>query len=178
MNDEMLREVMEHPDVKEANSVDFIPLKRGSLPRVKPGMYWYSDDTVSEAFSKEKKLKSLVLFVRNNVVFGDTFEQRYCVEGNLNSYVGELRDLSLAQYGFGLIHRPCAEDLQEVYQHFQRINSQLSQAKKLKWSNDLFWARSEKAISSIVDMLDGDEMGYNTKKTFAYFRGMISQVIK
>ena len=44
-----------------------------NLSRIIPGMIWYEDDTVSEELIEDKIVKSVVLFIKEGVVYGDTF---------------------------------------------------------------------------------------------------------
>ena len=51
------------------------PISRSMQHDVNPGMFWYTDDTVSKEFIPEKEIKSIVLYVDeiNNKIYGDTF---------------------------------------------------------------------------------------------------------
>lgn len=183
--DEVLRKLLEKqvkmmPQVREIlTEVQFIALKKANLNRIKTGMYWYEDDTVSAVFTLEKKLKSLVLFVEGGVVYGDSFKQRYMLGERIEAYIKALQYDYAKDFQFGLIYRPEVADLLKVYENIAKINVILKRIKKQPWSEDLFWAQQrDNQSASVVDMLDGDDLQMSYESKGAYFRPMIAFMAK
>ena len=176
---EMLKDVLEagqfdFKPFKENVAINFIALTRKNQEKVKPGMYWYEDDTVSEQFTSAKKLKSLVLFVDADVVYGDSFEQRYVLGRKIDAYLKELMNSKFVTSHKELLHRPKVGDLQAVFAHFEQINQALKKIKKLGWSEDLFWAQKvDNQFVSTVDMIDGEDNRMSLDSG-AYFRPMVA----
>ena len=113
---------------KSADEVELIPLTKDNLSKVKPGMFWYEDDTVSTDLSKEKKLKSVVLLVQDNIVYGDSFDAfatlgwrgaiRYA-QSYYNDYIveGQAQSFDIECFGyFGLVVKMVNESLRIIGQ--------------------------------------------------------------
>ena len=154
-----------------------IRLSKANLARIKPGMYWYEDDTVSKRLSSSKTLKSIVLFVRENIIYGDTFEQRYMLGQRVGDYLADVQTRYRAQFKFGKVCRPQVADLQNVYSVLSDINAACKKAQKPKWSEEIYFteALSEERLSW-VDMFDGEE-GKMSNEKGAYFRPLIAFII-
>lgn len=151
----------------------FIHLSQVNLPRVEPGMFWYEDDSVSKALSFDKKLKSIVLLVKDGIIFGDSFNQRYVLGDKIDVYLKELQEAFSIQFSWGKVYRSDENELREVYNNLKKINGSLRLAKKLKWSEELYWAQANNEDQgTLVDMLDGESLQMiNTRG--AYVRPMI-----
>lgn len=50
-----------------------IPLSEKTLPFIKVGMYWYESGEFSEKLITGKSVKSVVLLVKGQTIYGDTF---------------------------------------------------------------------------------------------------------
>ena len=181
--DDILRSILEkqckhYPAVREKLAteveVKFIQLTQGNLPRVKPGMYWYTDDSVSEVFSSDKELKSVVVLVDKGIIYGDSFQQRYILGKKLSGFMKEMAELYTKNFKWGVIYRPEVEDLKAMYASLSKINAALAKIKKLKWSENLYWAQENTPQSGlVVDMFDGA----NCKMPYeegAYIRPLIA----
>ena len=150
----------------------FIRLSKANLSLIRPGMFWYEDNTISETLTSEKKLKSVVLFVREHIVYGDTFQQRYMLGCRVADY---LKDIQLKYKSeFGQVCRPNIEDLKCVYRSLSDINASIKKLKKLIWSEEIYLADSVSPDKlNWVDMFDGGE-GKIFCENGAYFRPLIA----
>lgn len=183
--DELLRKVFE----KHAHEARFrntqknvytessvIVLNKKNLSKVRPGMYWYSDDTVSSELLPMKDLKSLVLFVKDDVVYGDSFDQRYLVGANVKSYFRKKAN----EYSLNgsILYYPKTSDLQTVQESIVKINAACKKLQKLRWSQEVYLAeQTPDQLLSWVDMFDGGE-GSMSPSFGAYFRPMITLKMK
>ena len=160
--------VQDVSNVQTVLSEKLIPLKLNQLAKIKPGMYWYEDNTVSGKLNATKKVKSVVLQVKDNVVYGDSFEQRYVLGKKISSYLKET-----SAKLFAPVCRPKTEDLVKLYDAKKAVNKTLKSLKKLPWSEELYWAEDGK----IVDLFDASEHSMGNEQG-AYFRPMITLQVK
>ena len=174
--DETLRKILMqrrcHAQVNEFFDQDLMALSRRNLARIEPGMYWYDDDTFSSRLRPEKKLKSIVLFVKDDIIYGDSFKQCYMLGCNVPAYF-KARE---KEYSFlsGLLYYPQTQDLQKVQEAFQKINAACKKSGKPVWSEEVYLAeKSSDEYLRWVDMLDGDD-GKISIENGAYFRPLIA----
>ena len=150
-----------------------IPLRLSQLAKIKPGMYWYEDNTCSSKLNPTKHVKSIVLLVKGDMVYGDSFEQRYMLGKKISSYLQE----TSAKLYYPLC-RPQAEDLIRLYDERDTVNKALKKLKKLPWTEELYWAEQVSAESGkIVDLFDASELPMSIEQG-AYFRPMITFQVK
>ena len=174
--DEMLRKILgqqvQLPDLQKSNVSKLFVLNKANLSRIQPGMYWYDDNTVSQVLKSEKKLKSIVLFVRDNVIYGDSFMQRYMLGFKTVDFFKQV----LAQQPE--VYYPQETDLQSVYGSLDKINASCKKVQKLKWSKEIYLAEpvSEQKLCW-VDMFDGGQ-GQMSNQSGAYFRLLITYKVK
>lgn len=163
-----------YPRVNEnVTEAKFIHLTQMNLPRVEPGMFWYEDDSVSKTLSFDKKLKSVVLLVKDNIIFGDSFYQRYVLGDKINFYLKELQESFSAQFRWGRVYHSDEDELREVYKNLKKINGSLRLAKKVKWSEELYWTQAnDEEQGTLVDMLDGESLQMAITRG-AYVRPMV-----
>lgn len=130
--------------VPEVNS---IPITQDNLSRIQPGMIWYEDDTVSEELILDKIVKSVVLFIKNGVVYGDTLVDANSswggsyklIENFTNNYISKGEAYWMNNRDFGTL----AENI-------NTINATLSLLDKPLWRSnwkDLYWSCAESSDS-------------------------------
>ena len=139
-----------------------------SLSRIKTGMFWYEDNTFSSQIDESKKLKAVVLFVKENTVYGDSLEQKYMLGKKISTYMQE----AVAQTGYRL-YRPTIADFAYLCEVRKEVNKVLKNIKKLPWSENLYWAED----GQIVDLFDASDH-YMSNEEGAYFRPMITLTLK
>ena len=127
-------------------------LKKHNVRWVKPGMFWYEDNVVSTNLDPGKQLKSVVLFVKESLVYGDSFMVRFGNRKNATCYFQEM-SASLAKRGLVSVE-PTSDELYEVFVNKSLINASLYKVRKHPWSDDCFWVRS--AVAKIVHLYDWD----------------------
>ena len=66
-----------------------LDITKDNLSKIKAGMFWYEDNTVSEKLILQKKLKSVVILITNEEVLGDSFEQLEVVGADAEKYITE-----------------------------------------------------------------------------------------
>lgn len=76
--------IVENPDeVFPLYSYDTIVMTEESLPKIKAGMFWFSDNTFSEELISDKSVRAIVLGVYGNRIIGWLLD-----ETSLNCYSG------------------------------------------------------------------------------------------
>lgn len=136
-SDELTDSVM---PVSEINS---IPITQDNLSRIIPGMIWYEDDTVSEELIEDKIVKSVVLFIKEGVVYDDTFVDTESswhgsyklIEKFTNKYVAE-----------GEAYWMTCKDFDVLAENINTINSTLRILDKPLWRcywKDFYWSCTE-----------------------------------
>ena len=73
------------------------PISKALLADVKPGMFWYKDDMVSEELIPGKEIKSVVLLVdyTNNKIYGDAFFSVSNTWGAVKMYLEHHQEVTL-----------------------------------------------------------------------------------
>lgn len=147
--------------VARKNKEQMIPLKKETLAQIKPGMYWYDDDTVSFTYYPDRRLKSMVLAVYNDHIIGDTFHETNRIT-NYNFAMCEISSFESTYIKRGQAHKATLKDLESVLQNKEVINAALRAIEKPRWrffywtdsinkyEND--WYKKEKKWHYIVDM--------------------------
>ena len=161
------------PSVSSVPGGKTIALSLRTLHLVKPGMYWYSNNTVSETLDTSKQLKSVVLVVKEGTVYGDSFEQRYVLGKKIPAYIHE----TSMKLGHPL-YRPKISELTELYEVRELVNRALNRIKKLPWSEELYWAElAENQNSQLIDLFDSSSMKMSNEMG-AYCRPMITLQVR
>jgi hypothetical protein len=109
-----------------------IPLSKETLKEVKAGMYWYDDDTVSETYYPDRKLKSLVLVIYEDSIIGDTFHE----SKNMIDYPMAMHEIVSFASDYiikGNAHKPTSNDLYYLSQNLEVINQALKAIGKPIW---------------------------------------------
>lgn len=137
LSDELTGSVMPVPEINP------IPITQDNLSRILPGMIWYEDDTVSEELIEDKTVKSVVLFIKEGVVYGDTFVDTDAswsgsyklIEKFTNNYVAE-----------GDAYWMKCKDFRALIKGIEAINSTLGVLNKPLWRSDwkeFYWSSTE-----------------------------------
>lgn len=116
-----------------------ISITRDNLSLIKPGMYWYEDNTVSADLIPDKTVKSVVLLVNNYVVYGDTFDSFYGTWHQAQEYIKNYTNTYIAKgeaYWLGVRALEAVSDKQKA------INQALEVLGENKWNNR-HWSSTE-----------------------------------
>jgi len=116
-----------------------IPLDKANLEQIKVGMYWYDDDTVSETFYRDRKLKSLVIAVYKDYVVGDTFFEKSLLD--FNWAMNEVGRFENAYIPAGHAHKAQLRDIESICNNIAVINQALKAIDKLQW-RFTYWTNS------------------------------------
>ncbi len=146
-----------------------IKLSKGNLSQVRPGMFWYEDNTLSSELDSSKQLKSVVLFVEGDVVYGDSFMMRFGHRKSADRYLEEEMLPLLEERGLSA-QEPTVKHLQEVFSFMTPINASLRKAKQLSWSEDCFWVKS--TTPKIVNLY-----AWNVREVSAEYTAYVRPVI-
>lgn len=152
------------------SEINFISITQDNLSRIVPGMIWYEDNTVSAELIEDKIVKSVVLFIKKGVVYGDTFVDTESswhgsyklIERFANNYVAE-GDAYWMKY----------EDFSVLVKDIEAINSTLRVLNKPLWRSDwkeLYWSDTESTGSYAWKVSLRGERYNMYKGDFAYIR--------
>ena len=73
-------EVIKHLQLTSMTNVSAIEvLSKTNNPNIKPGMFWYEDDTFSFYRITGKKIKAIVELVENDVIYGGVCRLSYII---------------------------------------------------------------------------------------------------
>lgn len=117
-----------------------IPLTKANFENIKVGMYWYDDDTVSETYYSDRRLKSLVLAVYEDYIIGDTFFQTERML-DYNRAMCEIGSFTNSYIPKGKAHRATLRDLESVANNIEVINQALKTIEKPQWGFS-YWTDS------------------------------------
>ncbi len=109
-----------------------IPLNKANFEQIKVGMYWYDDNTISETYYSDRRLKSLILAVYEDHVIGDTFFQKSRLL-DFNSAMCEIASFKNDYIPCGKAHRAKLKDLESVANNIDVINKALKAIGKPQW---------------------------------------------
>lgn len=117
-----------------------IPLAKKNISEIKPGMYWYDDDTVAETYYPDRRLKSLVLAVYEDHIIGDTFYESNRTMSH-NFAMCEIGRFESPYIKRGHAHKATLKDLESVLKNKDVINAALKAIEKPRWQF-FYWTDS------------------------------------
>ena len=107
-----------------------ITLSTKTLPLIKAGMYWYEGDEFSVKLITDKPIKSVVLLVKGQVIYGDTFFEESVPQDYLK--LPDLRTTKVANESDELI-LPSVTLQSEIAASITFVNKSLAKLKKEVW---------------------------------------------
>lgn len=130
------------PSVSEVKE----PQSKIDICQVKPGMFWYEDDTFSFDRTTDKKIKAIVELVENGIIYGDltASELFYIFERPMSWF-------SAKQF-FDKFSYPCKDNekivwhnidqLQSVYNNYNAVKEAFSKLNKM-YRKSVYWSSTE-----------------------------------
>ena len=116
------------------NVVSF-PLNEETLHQVQPGLFWYDDNTFSGIWIPDKQIKTVVMMVRDHIIYGDSFNETLCLAKNVFLiYEKQVKDTGQKLYF------PHLRDFQCIDAHINVLNESLILAGKPIWNGFYFSA--------------------------------------
>ena len=107
-----------------------VPLSVETLPLIKVGMYWYEGDEFSEKLIAERPIKSVVLLVKGQTIYGDKFEEESLTSDKFSLSAKESR-VSVDELEKLII--PSIMLQAEIAASIAPVNSVLSALRKEMW---------------------------------------------
>lgn len=104
-----------------------------SLEKIRPGYYWYEDNTFSKEIIAGKPLKAVVVLVQHSVIYGDIFLEESCEQERLVETMKELSD----RVNQRLFLLPLVSH-QMISLHIDEVNTALQNCEKPIWKGS-YW---------------------------------------
>ncbi len=154
---------------------EFIPLKKSNLPKFVPGMYVYKDG-ISKRLIPNEPVLTVLLFVKDGLLYCDSFEQRYCLGDKTEEFLKFIA--TKEEIGCQCVKRGNAEALKQIFSSMAVVNAALRKIKKLVWSEECYWGeRLSSTQSKIVEFYEGSERTVSDSYG-AYFRPLLVMSLK
>ena len=119
-----------------------IKLCRRNLSKIKVGMMWYDDDTVSEDLIEDKKVKSVVVAISGKTVYGDTFVEERLNWNDAKKFVRDFHNSYVKPQDAIWLEK---QDLDNLLNEIDVINASISKLGIASvWKKDkYYWAKTE-----------------------------------
>lgn len=122
-----------------------IPITEDNLGMITPGMFWYDDDSVSQKLIKSKTVKSVVLLVKDSLLYGDTFVQKEYNNSDGTIFTRKFCSSFVAE---GEAQWLSYRDMHEVFNFYEKINPSCRLLGKEVWGKGPYWTSSKKERAS------------------------------
>jgi len=129
-----------------------IEISKANLTKIKVGMFWYTDNTVSECLFLTKDVKSVVLWVNDNVIYGDSFKERIYDWNKTDAFL----ECCATKFMFEKTMFHSVQLLEQIRKNEEVITNSLIQIGKARWIGD-YWTPEEKGdnYARVFSMEDG-----------------------
>ena len=161
--------------------VSVFSLSKGNLSRLKEGMFWYEDDTVSFAQIAGKKVKAVIELIEGHKIYGDlTASQLYDIQEKCLNWDDAKRYFEKFSY-------PCKENenivwytikqLQKVFKTYGEVRNAFNVLRK-KSRMDLTWSSSFYHFEHKRVYCMGFVSGYCFDIKCSYAKGCVRPVLE
>jgi len=130
--------------------------KKETLCQIKPGMFWYEDNVFSFDLIAGKQVKSVVLAVVGNAIYGDTFRERKMKWHEATNYISNF----VAKYvKKGEACWYSLEFLEGIRKNETAITQSLVKIGQSRWIGS-YWTNVEVAsnYAKMMDVSDGESI--------------------
>ena len=176
-------DVIKHWQLMPMTNVSAIEvLSKTNNPNIKPGMFWYEDDTFSCYRITDKKIKAIVELVENDVIYGDlTASELFDIPERRMSWFS-------AKQFFDKFSYPCGENekivgynidqLQSVYKNYNAVKEAFSKLNKM-YRKSVYWSSTENGtmVAGVLDFSSGYR-GYYHECHYLYVRPVLALKIE
>ena len=137
-------------------------------------MFWFTDNTFSSDLIEGKHVKSVVLAVVDNVVYGDTFRERQLKWDDACNFVQNCVSKYFAK---GESFWYFLDVLEKIKENETMITEALVRIAKPRWIGS-YWAKDEvgKNYAKVIDMGDGFVIATAKEKIYSV-RPVIKMVV-
>lgn len=123
------------------------------LSEIRPGMFWFDDDTFSTIRLPDKKIKTIVELVKDNIIYGDmTVSEIFNIKAKMMFWDEIEEYISACQYLCNVNEKvvsypvECLEEVLKTYDSVKRVLSEsLGKKPRKKWQ----WSSSLSSLSCV-----------------------------